>query len=243
MSKINIDWKWLAGLVVAIFACIGTYWGVVQNNSPRPYPPVTIAFPYPTSAPSRATEVPRSFGPTPSTSFVAAVTTIAPSPTSEILTCSIQVGQLFANAWANAQVRSSLKCPINAQHSIDSAVEAFEQGFMLWRKDTDRLYTFFYDGTWEDFPNTFRDGIDPEYTCGSPSSPPSPRRGFSLVWCNHPEVRRKLGNAVEREQGFCMPGGGPCDTFQDFENGMMYRISRFDKSYVAFTNSSIWQQW
>jgi hypothetical protein len=240
-------WTTIPGILTgcaALITAIGTIITVLYTVGPlasHSTTPTAVS----TSAKSQATEIPIVFVPTLTPTFLP--TAPKSSPTTEVSACSIQVGQLGADAWANAQVRSSLKCPVNAQHSIDSAVEAFEQGFMLWRKDTGRLYAFFYDGTWEDFPNTFLDGIDPEYSCGSPSSPPSPRRGFSLVWCNQSRVHLKLGNAVEREQGFCMSIGDrkvtPCDTFQDFENGMMYRSIRFNKLYVAFTDSRIWQQW
>ena len=115
---------------------------------------------------------------------------------------------------------------------------------MLWRDDRgdlDSVYAIFADGTYRAFSrltDPFHEGVDPEYSCGIPASPPSPRRGFSKVWCNRPDVRSKLGDALEREIGYCIPGGEACETFQDFAGGMIYRSTRFGAIFVLYGNGT-----
>lgn len=131
-------------------------------------------------------------------------------------------------------------CPQNAALKTQSAEEAFQSGSMLWRQDILRIYAIYNDSTWQGFADTFRDGVDPQYSCGPTSSPPSPVRGFSKVWCNN-NVRTKLGNATEAERGYCMSGGGPCAVFQDFNGGMMFYSQRFGAVY-ALLNDGTWRR-
>jgi hypothetical protein len=87
---------------------------------------------------------------------------------------------------------------------------------MLWRSDSDLIYVFYDDGTWAAYRDTWREG-DPEYTCGVPTSPPTPRRGFGKVWCTYHAVRNGLGDATEGEWG-------SESAVQDFVNGTIWRI-------------------
>jgi hypothetical protein len=109
---------------------------------------------------------------------------------------------------------------------------------MLWRDTSDSIYVVFDDGTWTVAQNRFVEGRDPEYSCGIPQSPPSPRRGFSQVWCFHPNVKEKIGSAIEREVGYGMAGGGPAELFQDFEGGTMYQSHHFNTVYALFANGT-----
>lgn len=162
--------------------------------------------------------------------------TVAIVPPTVAPACSYQVGSFFSSITS-----SRLGCPSNPQHVSDSAVENFERGYMLWRKDTDRIYVIYANHTWAEFSNNFSDQVNPEFSCGTQSSPPSPRRGFSLVWCSNSDVHSSLGNALEAERGYCMPGGGPCETFQDFSGGMGYQSSHFGKTYILYSDNRTWQ--
>lgn len=154
--------------------------------------------------------------------------------------CSIPVDRRFLSMWSDPTIYAPLGCPRNQGHTAQSAEEMFEGGSMLWRQDTDQIYAIFNSGAWEDFTDTFVEN-DPEYSCSTPSSPPSPRRGFSKVWCANSRVRSILGNALERERGFCMAGGGQCEVFQDFSGGFMFYSERFGRAY-ALLNDGTWQR-
>jgi hypothetical protein len=157
--------------------------------------------------------------------------------------CRIGVGSSFASIWPDPFIYPRLGCAVAKEYEGPSAVEGFERGWMFWRSSSDRVYVVYNNGGWDDYPRTpgdiFREGIDPEYTCGPAASPPSPRRGFSKIWCNNAEVRQGLGNAVDREQGYCMDN--PCDTFQDFSGGLMYSSVRLHTVYVLFADGT-WQK-
>lgn len=112
---------------------------------------------------------------------------------------------------------------------------------MTWRDSADAVYVLFVNGTWLISTDHFIEGIDPEYSCGVHESPPSPRRGFSKIWCNHPGVRSGLGDAVEYEKGYGMAGGGPIETFQDFEGGMMFKSNHFGAVY-ALSDDRTWRR-
>jgi hypothetical protein len=155
--------------------------------------------------------------------------------------CGIPVGAPFLSLWRESSVYSMLGCPTGPAHQSMSAEEQFECGFMLWRDSSDSVYVLFDDETWTISQDHFVDGRDPEYSCGVPQSPPSPRRGFSKVWCYHPGVKEKIGNAIERESGYGMAGGGPAEIFQDFEGGMMYQSNHFHTVYALFENGT-WQK-
>jgi hypothetical protein len=87
---------------------------------------------------------------------------------------------------------------------------------MLWRSDSDLIYVLYDNGTWAAYRDTWQDG-DPDYTCGVPTSPPTPRRGFGKVWCTYQTVRNDLGEATEGEWG-------RESAVQDFVNGTIWRI-------------------
>lgn len=155
-------------------------------------------------------------------------------------TCSLGVGGSFTRIWNEPALYSRLVCPSESEFRGESAVENFEGGFMLWRGNSDRVYAIYNAGTWDVFPkepaDIFQEGKDPECSCGPHASRPSPRRGFSKIWCNNPDVPTTLGNAVNYEEGFCM--GNPCDSFQDFQGGTMYRSVKLGGIYVLFADGT-----
>ena len=171
------------------------------------------------------------------TQIAAATATANAGPPS----CAIPVGGSFRSRWNARDVYSRLGCPTGGAHQSMAAEERFERGIMLWRDTTDSVYVLYDDGTWAQYQDHFINGQDPEFTCGAPQSPPTPKRGFGKVWCLHPEVRNKLGNAVEEEVGFGMPGGGPAEIFQDFQGGMMYQSNHFNTIFVLF-NDNTWRR-
>jgi plastocyanin len=99
-------------------------------------------------------------------------------------------------------------CPEPAITS-DAAEQHFEHGTMIWVKEQDTIYVLFEDvpsGS-ERAAKLFTD----EWDEGQPDHDPSlvppdglyqPVRGFGLVWRQNPEVRERLGWAVDQETAF-----------------------------------------
>ena len=85
---------------------------------------------------------------------------------------------------------------------------------MPGRADTPVIYVRYNDGRWAQYDDLWREG-DAEFTCGGPTNPPTPVRGFGRVWCDQAAVRAGLGEATAAETG---DGGGQA---QDFVNGML----------------------
>jgi len=117
--------------------------------------------------------------------------------------------------------------------------ENFERGMMIWREPIDdaQAMVLFNDGTWKIYQHPpFVEG-SPEFPCADANtpaqSPPTPRRGFGTMWCNIPEIRNGLGNAVDVERGFT-------GYMQNFEHGFMVQDDR-GRNYVFYSNGS-WER-
>jgi hypothetical protein len=109
------------------------------------------------------------------------------------------------------------------------AREDFEGGRMFWRSDNDRIYVVYSGGTWRRHANTWQEG-DPEFSCGTPESPPTPKRGFGKVWCTYNQVSQGLGDATTGERG-------EHDDVQDFAGGWMLR-DEAGTTYTFFNNGT-----
>ena len=103
---------------------------------------------------------------------------------------------------------------------------------MFWREDSRRIYVLYSDGRWEWHDDTWREG-DPAFTCGTQQSPPTPRRGFGKVWCEHDNVRQGLGNATDVE-------GGERGEVQDFVNGLILRTG--DRQIYVLYGGGTWKR-
>lgn len=99
-------------------------------------------------------------------------------------------------------------CPEPAISS-DAAEQHFERGTMIWVKEQDTIYVLFEDvpsGS-ERASTSFADEWDESQPDHDPSLVPpdglyQPVRGFGLVWRQNPEVRERLGWAVDQEIAF-----------------------------------------
>lgn len=142
--------------------------------------------------------------------------TSTPQPTSTP-SCPAVSG-LFATVWN--VVQGEIGCATG--NVINSLIveENFEGGKMFWREpiDTAQALVLFNDGTWCIFQHSpFAEG-SPDFSCpdaNTPSQcPPTPRRGFGMMWCDIPEIRSALGNATDCERGYQ-------GAMQEFEHGSM----------------------
>jgi len=140
-----------------------------------------------------------------------------PSPS---LSCP-EVSGPFADAWSDVQHK--IGCAIDRHSTTWVAEEAFQNGWMYWRKDNDMIYEIYDSGGWGAYANTWREG-DPYFSCPDADtpeeSPPTPVMGFGKVWCNHLDVRQGLGWAMDAEHGFDA-------VVQDFEHGFMLGSDRW----------------
>lgn len=165
--------------------------------------------------------------PTAIPSQAAAAVRAAPSG-SDTSTCGQVVGPTFRTLWA--RYRAALGCPLEPQHGLVTAYQAFEHGYMIYRVDQpDRGYALFDDGTWQGYFADWREGM-PEYSCPgdtTPSTtPPTPRRGFGFVWCHNTGVRQRLGWATMDELGNWR-------NFQSFVGGWAIELDQVPDSQIT----------
>ena len=151
---------------------------------------------------------------------------VVATPTPLPVVCNRNADSPFTAVW-NGDIKERIGCPLHSTSATDAAIEPFERGVMIWRKDASRHYVVANDGGWRDYPDTFREG-DPQYSCTHlvrSESPPTPVRGFGRVWCENADVRQRLGDAVQAEWAERM-------TTQAFVRGLMIKTSR--GTYVLF---------
>jgi hypothetical protein len=119
------------------------------------------------------------------------------------------------------------------------AEENFEGGKMFWREPIDyaQALVLFNNGTWRIFEHSPYVEGSPEFTCPDentpPVCPPTPKRGFGMMWCNIPEIRRGLGRAIDCERGYQ-------GVMQQFERGFMLQTD--SGSVYVFYADSRWER-
>ncbi len=94
-------------------------------------------------------------------------------------------------------------CPTGPAKEVGTVYQAFEGGFMVWRQDTNEIYVMFKDGGAAYFLESDYANL-PEATLeeAPPLDRQAPVEGFGKVWANGPNVRAKLGWALDDEQGY-----------------------------------------
>jgi len=124
-----------------------------------------------------------------------------------------------AERGASANLCVKLRCPVAWFFSpapgvcasdllaSNAAQQHFQHGLMLWVEARDLIIVLYDDNTrtvrWEMFMDQWAEGqpeSDPAIV--PPTGLYQPVRGFGLVWREQPEVRERLGWAVEQEAGF-----------------------------------------
>jgi hypothetical protein len=142
--------------------------------------------------------------------------TMTPQPT-PTTTCPTAGGP-FAVAWN--RVQGTIGCADSNAITGLIVEENFEGGKLFWREPIDyaQILALFNDGTWQIVKHSpFIEG-SPEFSCpdaNTPSQcPPTPKRGFGIIWCDIPEMRARLGNALDCERGYQ-------GSMQQFDRGFM----------------------
>jgi hypothetical protein len=97
-------------------------------------------------------------------------------------------------------------CPTTPPMTSSASMQSFERGYMIWVGELGSIYVLSNVGggqQWRSYKDEFEEWMpasDPEIEAQVPSSAWQPRRGFGLVWRNHPEVREGLGWAVQEHE-------------------------------------------
>lgn len=158
------------------------------------------------------------------------VPTRTPTPTPTAEECPFAIYDGFRTTWLAFE--DQLGCPLSTwSDDLWMAREEFEGGRMFWRSDNDLIYVVYSGGTWRRYANTWQEG-DPEFSCGTPESPPTPKRGFGKVWCSYSQVSHGLGNATTGEWG-------EHNDVQDFAGGWMLRAEA--GTTYTFFNDGTWR--
>jgi serine/threonine protein kinase len=130
------------------------------------------------------------------------------------------------------QLEDRLGCAQDNAGTTFAAQQRFDGGRMYWREDNDRIYAVYRGGRWESHADTWNEG-DPDYSCDTPETPPTPVRGFGKIWCSFPTIKQGLGNALEGEAGFNA-------TLQNFQNGFILQTD--DRTLVMY-NDGNWERY
>ena len=92
-----------------------------------------------------------------------------------------------------------------------AAEQHFEEGTMIWVEAEDAIYVLVGDPTgvpagsthWHHFEDRWDESLpDRDPSLAPPEARQQPIRGFGLVWREHPEIRDKLGWAIDSETGY-----------------------------------------
>lgn len=188
---------------------------------------------------ARATVLPPTFqavqpaiGTTPGQAIVQPPTAAPVAP----LACTIipegGFGSLFNS---NPTLSSQLGCPTAGAVTVNSALQNFERGTMVWLEGP--IYVLYADGRSQQFADTFQDGVDPQ---SGGETPPTglfePVRGFGKVWRTAPEVRSGLGWGTISEVGGTA-------VVQRFEQGWMVDMLQRSDILVLLDINAQWQSY
>ena len=119
-------------------------------------------------------------------------------------------------------------CPMQEHQVLTAVSQDFQGGYMVWREDRQlvyrkMIYVLYEEGSWESYLDRWQQGmpeLDPSFG-PPPEGLMQPKRGFGLVWQEHPEVRQGLGWAFNEERA--------CDGahLQAFGCGLMIECTQF----------------
>lgn len=176
-----------------------------QTEPVTPDPPTPTAF-HPTVTPIHAT-----------------ITAVPPTITATPVVCDYAARGWFEGALKTVPgIQEKIGCPTAEQRAFTSASQDFQHGYMLWAEDEGMIYVFYDGGGWENYPDRWEEGMaeqDPSFG-PPPEGLIQPKRGFGLVWQEHPAVRERLGWAFNDERA--------CDKSnrQPFERGFMLECTQ-----------------
>lgn len=176
---------------------------------------------------------------TPGPSPIPTATPSMPTPTAiptPTLSCAFEPVGEFRGAWS-----SELGCPKDEEKVIWCAWQEFENGYMLWRIDTGKIYVLSLAGAdrgnWQEYDDPWEEGkypidIDPDIE--PPPGRQQPKRGFGLIW------RERLGGPKSDIGWALMEEEGLCAVVQPFERGFMFRYNPEEHSDEVVEKCQVW---
>jgi hypothetical protein len=160
-----------------------------------------------------------------------------PEPT---LTCNTDVHEDLQGAYNSEEIdyfRTEMGCPGEVYEDLPAAVQTMERGQMIWSQLTEedqRIWAYLQYNYYQEFPDTFQEGVDPEQpNVNPPEGLYAPRRGFGKVWINNPNLRQDIGWALEANER------AATSTVQIFDNGVMVWVQ--DTGNVLVGGAEEWQ--
>jgi hypothetical protein len=118
------------------------------------------------------------------------------------------------------------------------AEQLFQGGHMFWFNGPPKEVWVVYgagtgawqgSGQWQQFSDTWQDG-DPDFSCPQQYPyPQQPKGGFGKVWCEHPDVRQRLGLGT----------GAARDLERESPGNNIFRLQRFAQGFI-FRDSDGW---
>lgn len=97
-------------------------------------------------------------------------------------------------------------CPTSEAEPSFQVQQRFERGFMIWNETRQEIFVFFTDETepqWLRAADEYTDGLpERDDSLIPPPSMQQPIRGFGYLWRNNPELRNRIGWAIEGEVGY-----------------------------------------
>jgi len=155
-----------------------------------------------------------------------------PPPTTEIVNvtptiCVQPLDGAFAGL-TQLTLDEPLGCPRAESITTAGAWQPFENGLMLWRADSNLIYTIGPDESWFYLGDQWRDGDEPyDPSIIVPNGYYQPVRGFGKVWQERPGVRADLGWALTEEAGIMV-------IIQEFTDGQVWHSPDQDRFMILY---------
>lgn len=142
----------------------------------------------------------------------------------------------FGHLWrGNAEVRTTIGCPIEAEVADLGVEQLFQGGAMYYRQENDQFWVFNggISGTWRKYLDVY--ASDPEPADTAPDGLVTPSSGFGRLWNKHANIRQSLGWGTTLETPFT-------GVFQRFDRGQMLYSQAVNghskRIYVLYNNGT-----
>jgi hypothetical protein len=131
---------------------------------------------------------------------------------------------------AELELDQSLGCSRAESMTTAGAWQPFENGLMLWRADSNLIYTIGPDGSWFYLGDQWREGDEPyDPSIIVPDGYYQPVRGFGKIWQERPGVRADLGWALTEEAGIMA-------IIQEFTDSQVWHSPEQDRFMILYNS-------
>lgn len=124
----------------------------------------------------------------------------------------------FGEVWRdNPKVRQGLGGPVSGEYTVEMAEQWFEGGYMLWRKDINKIYILYKGGYWQAFDNPWKPGDLESRGTTPPEGRQEPVKSFGKIWWRLGGPEGQIGWALGPQRDFE-------GQYQELERGLMIRV-------------------